>query len=223
MQAKARSSTLFRDIPVHYIPNPFAATGYRPLEKGACRKELNLPLDTPLLLFGAETLDNWRKGGDLLEKAFQLYSQRYQNQNIEIILFGNDTISLPYRTHHLGYIRNAEKLNKVYSSADALLFPSREDNAPLTVSESLLCNTPVVAFPTGHVKDIVRHEKTGYIANENDCEDFATGINWALEVFQSLPDENQQECRRSALAFHDEERIMKQHLDVYLNALSVKG
>ena len=42
------------------------------------------------------------------------------------------------------------------------------------------CTTPVIAFNTCGLPDIVEHEKTWYLAEPFDVEDLTKGIQWVL-------------------------------------------
>jgi glycosyltransferase involved in cell wall biosynthesis len=88
-----------------------------------------------------------------------------------------------------------------------------EDNLPNTVMESLSCATPVVAFKTGGIPDMVKHLENGYLAEYENAEDLATGIEWLYY------DENapliQKEARRSVLNYFSEEVVAEKHLNLY--------
>ena len=51
----------------------------------------------------------------------------------------------------------------------------------ITAAEALACGTPVVAFNSTGITDIVDHKKNGYLAEPFKAEDLADGINWILE------------------------------------------
>jgi len=75
-------------------------------------------------------------------------------------------------------------------------FPTRADNLPLVLQESMACGTPMVSFRIG-VPDLVRPGITGYWPPE-DVKDFCNGIVQLLED-QSLRDRMGQQCRAIAL------------------------
>jgi glycosyltransferase involved in cell wall biosynthesis len=58
--------------------------------------------------------------------------------------------------------------------------PAIEDNLPNTVMEALACGTPVVAFNTGGIPDMVDHLQNGYLARFKSAPDFAAGIHFVL-------------------------------------------
>ena len=219
MAERVAKSSLLGGKKIHYIPNPYPTERLRLTNKVLARIHLGLPVNKKLLLFGADSLGSYRKGSDLLRKSIDVFAQKKRRMQVEVIVFGNDSIKLPLPVHSLGYISDDEKLALAYSAADAFLFPSREDNAPLTIGESLSCGTPVVAFPVGHVPDIVKHGVTGYIAEYLDANDFATGIEWALNCAKNDEIKREITCRLSACRFHDPLKSVKRHLAVYHMAM----
>jgi len=97
---------------------------------------------------------------------------------------------------NLGYV-SSDHLKSIAYSADLFIFPTRADNLPLVLQESMACGTrwsPSV----GGVPDLVRPGITGYLATPEDVKDFCNGIVQLLED-QSLRDRMGQQCRAIAL------------------------
>lgn len=219
MAERVAASSLLGGRPVHVIPNAFPVDRLRPTNKVVARRRLGLPLERHLLLFGADSLANRRKGGGFLNDAITTIARR-GGKNVEVIVFGNSAIDLPVPTHSMGHVADEERLALIYSAADAFVFPSLEDNAPLTVGEALLCGTPVVAFPVGNVPDLLRDRETGYIAKHRDAADLVRGIDWALDVDTKTAIRRSIRCRQSAAAYHDPKVAAERHLEVYREAMS---
>lgn len=57
------------------------------------------------------------------------------------------------------------KLPAIYSSADILLLPSKFDTFCNVVLEALSCGLPVIAYNKKGPKDIIRHNKCGYLVS----------------------------------------------------------
>jgi glycosyltransferase involved in cell wall biosynthesis len=213
-----RKSSLLGDKPIHVIPNAFPTDRLTPSNRIVARLALGLPLKKKLLLFGADSVTNKRKGSEWLRQSIAMIAARGKG-DVEVVLFGNGTIELPLPVHRLGHIADEARLALAYSAADAFLFPSAEDNAPLTVGESLLCGTPVVAFPVGNVPELLRHLDTGYIARYQDAADFVNGIDWAIDGDAPTALRRSLRCRQSAAAFHDPAVAADRHLAVYEEAM----
>lgn len=178
-----RESVLMHDWPVTVVPNCLDTNKWKPLEKGLARDLLGLPKDVPLLLFGAMGGGNDpRKGFDLLLKALQ--HLRGEQKALELVVFGqlapNQPPDLVFPIHYTGHLHDDLSLRALYSAADVMLIPSRQDNLPNTGVESLACGTPVVGFDVCGLPDIVQHQHTGYLAKPFDTEDLAGGIQWVL-------------------------------------------
>lgn len=181
----AQESSLFGDRPVHMIPNAFPVDRFNPTNKLVARLRLGLPLDKKLIVFGADNLNNKRKGGDILAESVRHLREMGKVGGVEGVFFGSSSLDLGIKGHNMGHVSDEKKLSLIYAAADVFAFPSREDNAPLTVAEALLSGTPVVAFPVGNVPEVVQHKDTGYIARYEDAEDFAKGLVWALAAPRS--------------------------------------
>jgi glycosyltransferase involved in cell wall biosynthesis len=183
-----KQSTLMRSWPVAVIPNPIDTKIWRPVDKLLARQTLNLPPSAPILLFGALGGDeDPRKGFDLLRDALQHLRGRVDGlalNGLELIVFGQLAPSqhthLGFPVRHTGYLHDDEKLRLLYSAADAVAVPSRLEAFGQTASEAHACGTPVVAFNTGGLADIVAHRQTGYLAKPFDVQDMAAGIEWVL-------------------------------------------
>lgn len=216
----ARNSTLFGDRPVHVIPNAFPVDRFTPTNKMVARQKLGLPLDKKLVVFGADSLANRRKGGDILAAAIRHLRDMGQAGDVEGLFFGAASLDLGIRGHNMGHVSDEAKLSLIYAAADVFAFPSREDNAPLTVAESLLSGTPVVAFPVGNVPEMIQHRDTGFIASYEDAKDFAEGLVWALNG------QDHDELRMRGLRGHlharahnDPETAVARHVSLYKRML----
>ncbi len=216
----AIKSSLFKDKPIHYIPNAFPTDKFIPINKKIARLHLGLPLDKKLFIFGAEDLNNKRKGGKTLLQALNILRNE-KIEDFEIVLFGHNSIDLPYKTHNLGFFHSPEELSFVYSAADAFLFPSFEDNAPLTVAEAMLCGTPVVAFFVGNVSELIKHKELGYIATNFSVQDFANGIRFMLNLSPTESIKKSLACRIMAKQYNNPVTSAYRHTKLYEEIMSI--
>ena len=215
-------SGLMQDWPVTVIPNPIDTSVWKPTDKLRARQLLSLPPDAPILLFGALGGDeDPRKGFDLLRDALQHLRGRSNGQDLyglELFVFGQlaptQEISLGFPVRHTGYLHDDEKLRLLYSAADAVAVPSRLEAFGQTASEAHACATPVVAFNTGGLADIVAHRQTGYLAKPFDVQDLAAGIEWVLGAKASGPALGSAARERACLLW-DSPIVARQYVDCY--------
>ncbi len=180
----ARASALMRDWPVTTIHNGIDTDVWKPMDQGLARELLGLPSDVPLLLFGAMGGGkDPRKGFDLLRKAMS--HLRGEVKDLRLIVFGQfppkEPEDLGFPIHYTGHLHDDLSLRVLYNAADALVIPSKQDNLPNTGVEAMACGTPVIAFDTCGLPDIVYNQKTGYLAKAFDDVDLASGIKWTLQ------------------------------------------
>lgn len=220
-----RESALMRGWPVRVIPNPIDTERWRPLEQPLARELLGLPKDAPLLLFGAMGGGNDpRKGFDLLQAA--LHHLRGEVAGLQLVVFGQlrpkDPPDLGFPIHYTGHLHDDLSLRMLYSAADAFVLPSRVDNLPNTGVEALACGTPVVAFDTCGLPDIVIHRQTGYLAKAFEPEDLAAGIRWVL-ADESRRQALSRRARKVAVERFSYPVVAAQYLAAYRDALDNQG
>ena len=85
------------------------------------------------------------------------------------------------RPEPAGRLHDDLSLRLLYAAADVFVIPSRQDNLPNTGLEAQACATPVVAFATGGLVDIVDHRIIGALAEPFDPLSIAAAIRAALE------------------------------------------
>ena len=215
----------FREVTV--IPNTIETSVFKPYVKAEAKKVLKINAGKFVLMSGFMPSKNDKhKGTPYLIAALTDLANRpgIDKDKIELIIFGNkdnaDMPEFPFKTTFLGTISNDEHLAKCYSAADVFITPSLEDNLPNTVMESLACATPVVAFKTGGIPDMVKHLENGYLAEYENAEDLATGIEW-LYHDENAPD-IQKEARRTILNQFSEQVVAEQHIKLYKTLLDLQ-
>jgi len=224
----AIKSSLLKDFPIKVIPNTLETNLFKPSDKHQAKKSLHIDKNKFVILSGfmpskkdshkgtsylIETLDKWiNKHPEMQEEALLVI---YGNKNNE------DIPTFKIQTQFLGTINDDEKLAKAYVSADVFLIPSLDDNLPNTVMESLACGTPVVAFNTGGIPDMVEHQINGYLAEYKNSDDLMHGIQWIYQHPDSIS--LAKAARSKVLNTFLEEKIAKQHITLYQSILREKN
>jgi len=222
----ARRSTLMGDWPITVIPNPINLNVWAPCDQAQARVLVGLPAERPLVLFGAlGGSSDPRKGADLLLQALQLLRSQVAGtalEQLELVVFGQSRPSqvpdLGFPIHYSGPLHDDISLPLLYAAADVMVIPSRQDNLPNTGLEAHACGTPVVAFATGGLVDIVDDRNTGALAQPFDPHSLAASIRWVLEN----PQRRRQlgaAARQRAEQLWDPARVAGLYAEVYRQAL----
>jgi len=141
---------------------------------------------------------------------------------MEVLVFGQSRpIKVPdigFPIHYAGHLYADLSLRILYSAADAMIIPYRQDNLPNTGAEALACGTPVIAFDTCGLPDIVCHKTTGWLAKPFDTEDLASGIKWVLDSEERNRDLSVN-ARSYAESKFSAPIIANQYIDLYRSIL----
>ena len=111
------------------------------------------------------------------------------------------------------------RLVDFYRGATALIVPSVGEGLGLVAVEAQLCETPVIAFDSGGLPDIVQHDRTGILVGTIDAAALAAAITSLLD----RPDRGAAlgaAGRLHALATFAPESVAKRYTDVYKSAIA---
>jgi glycosyltransferase involved in cell wall biosynthesis len=105
-------------------------------------------------------------------------------------------------------------LARILREATVLAMPAVHEGLGLVAIEAQLSGTPVVAFSSGGLKDIVADGQTGYLVPPGDAEALAVALDRVL----GLPDRGRalgQAGRRRALELFAPESVARRYAEVY--------
>jgi glycosyltransferase involved in cell wall biosynthesis len=188
----AKKSSLFNGFRIETIPNCVNTEIFYPIEKNIARKKLGIPENKKIILSGALNLNDFYKGFDKYIEAIP----EIKSPDLHFVFFGKvkldiiDRLKIGYTS--LGFLNNDTSLRLAYSAADVFVAPSLIESFGKTLIEAMACGTPVVCFNATGPKDIVDHEKNGYLATPFDSVELATGIDWVLNN-----DKSQELCQNA--------------------------
>jgi glycosyltransferase involved in cell wall biosynthesis len=212
LASQARQSLMLKGKEVVVIPNGIDTKIFSPRERLQSCLTLDLDPSLPVILFGAQSVNDRRKGTDLLIDALELLDFK-----CTALTFGtgilpsikNDLVQV----RNLGPITDENQLPILYSAADVFVCPSREDNLPNTVMEAMSCGTPVVAFDSHGLPDLVDHKKNGYLCRPFDSQELAQGITEILKGLSSYDLGNV--ARAKVQEIYDLEVVSRQYKKLY--------
>lgn len=168
---------ILRKTDTKLIYNGIDESVFYPREKKKMREFLRLPLNKKIITFCAFLgASNFFKGGQYVNKLYD----HYKNRDILFLVIGGEQGNNKHNWINISHVDQKELMAAFYSASDLVICPSIADNCPLVVLESLACGTPVIAFKTGGIPELIEHKKTGYLAKYRDIEDFINGIELFL-------------------------------------------
>ncbi|HEX2943220.1 MAG TPA: glycosyltransferase [Rhodopila sp.] len=103
---------------------------------------------------------------------------------------------------------------RLLATARCLLVPSlAAETSSLVAMEALACGTPVIAFPSGALSDIVEHGRTGFLVG--GPSEMAAAIARVSEI-------NRETCRAAAEKRFPLERMTKSYMGLYGRLLACR-
>lgn len=141
---------------------------FKLLDKQKSREQLGFPMQKKLILLICSNLNIHRKGFDLFCEVTKKVKDDY---NVEFIIAGDISSLPPLKfSRYIGAIKDPKKLVQLYNAVDATLIPSREDNLPNVMIESLACGTPILGFKIGGIQNIVEENVDGLLAENVNAD-----------------------------------------------------
>lgn len=200
----------------HVMTNSFY-----PLDVPTLREKYNIDSGVEFIIgFGAQIIDDPRKGFEYLKEALFLFSEKLnpeERSKILLLSIGKNgeliKNQLPFKLLNLGYIPS-EELPEFYSLADVFVCPSVNDAGPSMVGQAIACGTPVVGFEMGALLDWVKGKGTGFCSSLRDSDGLADSIQRIYTMTESERSSLSNHCRKVALSYNSKEKV-KEWLDLY--------
>lgn len=163
------------DYEVHSIKNPVPDFFFANIDRKACKRALSLDESKTTILCVAGNLDEKRKGGGYLKDILNTN----WGEDVQFLTVGSGCVSSSFTSQprNMGFIRDELTLRIVYNASDVLLHPAPIDNLPNTVAESMACGTPVLAFNTGGLPEMVIPQKSGWLVDEINSDRMITKLS----------------------------------------------
>ncbi|HAT66590.1 MAG TPA: hypothetical protein DCS66_18680, partial [Flavobacteriaceae bacterium] len=162
VKKKAEESCIISSFPKQVIHNGLDFSSWKPWEKEEARKYFEIPFDKRVILMGAALTQVERKGFQMALNAIQ----KLNNPDVITVVFGNYKDKLPKGFMKVGKIDSDVNLIRLYSAADYFLMPSIEEAFGQVTIEALACGLPVISFPNGGSRDILKPNVNGVLASD---------------------------------------------------------
>lgn len=103
--------------------------------------------------------------------------------------------------------KEGEELAEIYASSDVFLFPSPTETFGNVVLEALASGLPIIGARAGGVQHLIEHNKTGFLCQARNTEDFVEKASLLL-TNKALRLDFSQQAREDSMA-HSWERIFE--------------
>jgi glycosyltransferase involved in cell wall biosynthesis len=168
-----------RRLPQRVIRPPIDCETFAPRDDtAAVRRQFGLAPDCFTVIVSGNNWSDRSKGAEDAVAALRAAGAAVRRLQVLVVGRDGDRVLTPSGVpgQVLPFIAQRERLAAAYACADVCLFPSRAENYPLTVLESLACGTPVVAYAVGGVPEQIEHLLTGYVAWNGQSVELARGL-----------------------------------------------
>ncbi|PWU07220.1 MAG: glycosyltransferase family 4 protein, partial [Terriglobia bacterium] len=136
---------------------------------------------------------------------YDAHRQYFQEQLLPLLL-------PPHR--HLGPVDFERKI-RLLAGAKCLLVPSvAAETSSLVTMEALACGTPVIAFRSGALPELIDDGRTGFLVR--NAAEMASAIGRTKEI-------NSQECRREAERRFSANRMANDYFEYYVQIAAGKS
>lgn len=190
--------------PIRVINNGIDLSVFRPRESELKRR---LGIEGKILLLGVAFGWGPRKGLDVFVELARRLDDRFR-----ILLVGVDgrtAATLPDSILTVERTQNQRELAEIYSAADLLVNPTREEVLGLVNLEAMACGTPGVTFRTGGSPECY-DESSGFVVEKDDID----GLERVILSLEYTAPGMREACLRKAAAFDQDERF-REYLALY--------
>jgi glycosyltransferase involved in cell wall biosynthesis len=176
MKELATSSSLFARAKVTHVRNCVDSRTFNGQARLKMRAELGLLPASKVILFSSANQP--RKGARIIPEVIRHLRNQVPRVNWRFLFMGGMPPHLEPRQDIIALPRTTDeaRVASYYAASDIYALPSLEDNLPNTISESLCCGTPVIAFPTGGIVEMIEARRNGMLASEHTASSMAAAI-----------------------------------------------
>lgn len=169
---------------LHLLPNGIDHALFTGHDRDAARRELGLPLGTPVVLFVGR-IEPQKGIGELLEAFERVHAER---PDVTLALVGDGVWRAradEARARFGGRLvvagaRPFDEIPKWMAACDLVTLPSHNEGTPNVLLEGLATGRPAVATSVGGIPDVLARPESGIVVPPKDAAALATGLLQAL-------------------------------------------
>ena len=198
---------------IHVIPNGLKVELYDRPDKLKSRDKWNIPKDKIMILFVGQILPY---------KGLKYLFRAVKNLDVTLVIKSHYISSLlslkimkqaPENTVFIIEDLKQKELVDLYYSCDIYAQPSLAEALPTVITEAMICGKPVVATFVGGIPEQLS-PKCGYLVYPKNYEQLKLCFEY-LMYHPSVRDSFGHNARIRALKVYNQEKMIKQHIEVY--------
>ena len=148
-------------------------------------KEYNIPFDTPLI-GNIAAIAPHKDYFTFINTAETLVKKKY---NLKFIIIGTGPMEEEIKNYcnqkklneHIIFTGFRTDIEEILPELDIFLITSKTEGLGTSIIDAFACKVPVVATRAGGIPEIVKHEKSGLLANVKDSEELANQVERILK------------------------------------------
>ena len=200
---------------VSVISNGVSLDEYIVNDKRCMQMKYQIPSDKHILLFVANGINNVYKGFNYLVAALRSLKKK---DEYALVIIGNKSrvkLDSSFIIYDFGYVNSKKTLNEIYSAADLFILPSVADTLPFTAMEAMASGTPVLAFETGGIPEIVSSDVGWIVESQNEkalakqIEDIFSEDNYEEYISKK------KKCHEHIEELFNQENMMRKYSELY--------
>jgi glycosyltransferase involved in cell wall biosynthesis len=224
MSAQVQRSALLRHASsFHIIPLGLDTGLFKPIDKPCARQAFSIDCEHFVVGFACADLSSHDKGGALLVEALHVLADK---SKITLLVFGAGKlpeINGRYQLIELGNVTSPHLQSLFYSACDVFAVPSRIESFGLTALEAMACATPVVAFRSGGLVDVIADGETGLLEPKlGSVVGLHDQLDWMLQHLTERRNMGLEARKRVEKQFSSA-LMAKRYLELYKAVLNTSG
>lgn len=210
-------------LPVYQVSNAIDIDRYYPIDRNAGRDRFAISPDRKVILYIAASFTNPMKGGDLLLEALRRLPPRIRKEAV-LLLVGDIPVAVAdgigIDCIGTGYLTDDHDKALAFSTADVMVMPSRAETQGIVLIESMACGTPVAAFDTGGIGEVVQKGPGGLLAQPENALELAANIERLLDD-ETLNRQLAESGRQAMERYYSIDVYVDGYIDVFEKTIEV--
>jgi glycosyltransferase involved in cell wall biosynthesis len=208
MLKRLKATPGFSDFKTSLVRNPVDSSVFKITDRNSLRQKFGLSETDKVVLFLNEKKEYKRKGFQVFEEMLtEIIKLGYK-----VVFVGEKVNTLNSFVIQTGFANSDSELSEFYNLADLLMCTSLDDNLPNIISESHCCGTPVLAFSTGGIPEMINEGKNGFLVPKFDTQFYLNKLKEFLRA-----DLNRNEISTTAHNVYSYSTAAKKYNEIYLN------